>query len=79
MLIDALIGEWERFDPVEGQPFHFALLDVADLWRERGHEFRVVRGMQGPGWSRGDVCVVHVDLTRTPREYTELAPPTRWR
>lgn len=73
MLIDALIGEWERFDPVEGQPFHFALLDVADLWRERGHEFRVVRGMPGPGWSRGDVCVVHVDLTHTPREYTELA------
>lgn len=71
--IDVLIGDWERFEPAESQDFHFALMDVADLWRERGHEVRVVRGIPGAGWSPGDVCVVHVDLTRTPRTYLDLA------
>lgn len=73
MQIDALIGDWERLEPAEGQDFHFALLDAADIWRERGHQFRVVRGLPGPGWSPGDVCVVHVDLTRTPRAYLDVA------
>jgi hypothetical protein len=71
--IDVLIGDWERFEPPEGQEFHFALTDVADLWRERGHDVRVVRGIPGAGWSPGDVCVVHVDLTLTPRAYLDLA------
>ncbi len=70
MRIDILIGEWERFEPVEGRGSHFALFDIADLWRERGHEVRVVSGGAG---GAGDACVVHVDLTRTPREYTERA------
>ena len=72
--IDILIGDWERFEPLEGQGFHFALLDAADLWRERGHGVRVVRGLADlPQGGRGEVCVLHVDLTRTPPAYLERA------
>ena len=74
MRIDILIGDWERFEPVEGRAFHFALADAADLWRERGLEVRVVRGLQAvPEGGRGEVCILHVDLTRTPAAYLELA------
>lgn len=73
MRIDVLTGEWERFEAAEGCPYHFALVDVVDLWRERGHEVRIVRGLPGPGWDRGDVCVLHVDLTHTPSEFASLA------
>lgn len=73
MRIDILIGGWERFEPAEGCGYHFALVDVADLWRERGHHVRVVKGLPDPGWKPGDVCVLHVDLTRIPAEYATLA------
>lgn len=73
MRIDVLIGDWERFEAVDGCPYHFALVDLVDIWRERGHEIRVVRGLPGPGWDRGDVCVLHVDLTHTPWEFAALA------
>lgn len=72
--IDILIGAWERFEPLEGQGFHFALIDAADLWRTRGHEVRVLRGLEvEPEGGRGDVCILHVDLTRTPEAYLERA------
>lgn len=73
MRIDVLIGDWERFEAVDGCPYHFALVDLVDIWRERGHEIRIVRGLPGPGWDRGDVCVLHVDLTHTPWEFAALA------
>ena len=77
--IDILIGSWERFEPLPGQGYHFALVDIAEVWRGRGHGVRVVAGVPagwdraGSGWDMADACVLHVDLTRTPPAYAAFA------
>lgn len=71
--IDILTGAWERFEPRAGQGHTFFLFDIASVWRERGHTVRVVRGLPGPGWEPAGCCVLHVDLTRIPAAYADLA------
>src|SRR5688500_421839 len=49
----------------------YFLREIADVWRERGLRVTVV---SGPGrYVDGDVAVLHVDLTRVPDPYRELA------
>lgn len=71
--IDIITGSWETFEPRAGQGHSYFLVDVAELWRERGHAVRVLRGLPGPGFERADQCVLHVDLTRIPADYAAFA------
>lgn len=73
--IRVLVGSWERLEPVAGSSLSYLMWDVAAEWRRRGHRVTESRGVPDLA---GDlelfgVCVLHVDLTRTPQEYAWFA------
>jgi hypothetical protein len=50
---------------------YYILFDMIGHLRRRGHEIEVLRGLDRR--STGDVGVLHVDATHTPKEYVEYA------
>lgn len=64
--IDILIHERDRF---EGVPY--VLNDVVAVWREWGVEVRVLNNSRA--WGGNGVGLLHVDLTRIPRQHLAAA------
>lgn len=77
--IRVLVGEWETLEPQEGSRLSYLMWDVLREWERRGHPVRVDRGIPpgGADTRAWEVCVLHVDLTRTPPEYAAFAQQHR--
>lgn len=73
--IRVLVGGWERLEPVPGSSLSYLMWDVMAEWRRRGHLVTELRGVPtgGPCVEPRGVCVLHIDLTRTPADCAAYA------
>jgi len=65
MRIGALLHASAR----DRSPAQYMIIMLGELWREQGHEFELIFGVDAARVAACDVLFNHIDLTRVPAEY----------